>query len=682
MPVIALRRSALPLLALAFLALAPATHAAPVPSVLQATPASASFPDHDIYNGARTFQTFVVANPSAGPVTISGQSLSGADAGAFDIENANCQGAVLNPNDTCQLDVGFAPGSLGAKTAQLQIQDDTGELDVTLSGNGIAGTLSASPSPLDFPSAPYFYGTQTQNVNLQASFDAGVQVSSITFTGPDASLFSLAYGQNCASQLINASGNCGVGVAFSPTAPGTYHAQMVIASDSPASPLTVPITATALAGPHAQITGGTTPGDVAFGDTALGTDASRTLTLANDGDFPLQVQQIFVLTGRPQTFFVTGDGCTLQVLTPGSTCELTVHFKPGVTGAADATLLLIANGPGVSPFGLNGIGVRAPDGTALITGVPAAGQPLTCQASGFPAGASFAYQWTRDGQPIAGATGPSYMLTSADVGRAIACALHASNGSGAKDVTAASAPVTGRDLSELSESFLDPETCRFVGPARQLVLGRAPVVKVSPASPVTAWSPLRYTAQSALTLTLDGALIGRGRSVAIPPRALESFSDGWHALVIGDGPSSLSTPLFLAPCAAAVHLDGGPRETTVLRAATRTQMGNATFTLPKGLTLRPPAGRRNVQLAYQSAGRSLRSFNVRGAHGSSNGVAVVLGRRTITVSGLPAQTGVVRLSFRAGVLTGRGGIVNFFAAPNGSRPAAPSASAAAVWSSR
>lgn len=39
--------------------------------------------------------------------------------------------------------------------------------------------------------------------------------------------------------------------------------------------------------------------------------------------------------------------------------------------------------------------------------------------SGLGRGAHFTYQWLRDGKNIAGATSPVYLLTNADVGKAI-----------------------------------------------------------------------------------------------------------------------------------------------------------------------------------------------------------------------------------------------------------------------
>ena len=100
------------------------------------------------------------------------------------------------------------PGHLRAdqprapKTAALEITDDSGTLDVPLSGTGITGTLSATPNPVAFTPAPWFYGGQQQSITIQDSNDAGVQVNSAVITGPDASRFSIGWGQNCGSAAV------------------------------------------------------------------------------------------------------------------------------------------------------------------------------------------------------------------------------------------------------------------------------------------------------------------------------------------------------------------------------------------------------------------------------------------------------------------------------------------------
>lgn len=63
-----------------------------------------------------------------------------------------------------------------------------------------------------------------------------------------------------------------------------------------------------------------------------------------------------------------------------------------------------------------------------LSGTPAVGQTLTCAPgtwSGNPSG--FSYSWLRNGVPIAGQSGSTYVVQSADQGHSISCAVTAAN---------------------------------------------------------------------------------------------------------------------------------------------------------------------------------------------------------------------------------------------------------------
>ena len=178
----------------------------------------------------------------------------------------------------------------------MEITDDSGTLDVPLSGTGITGTLSASPNPIQFTAEPYFYGGQQQSITIQDSNDAGVQVTSAVITGPAASLFSIAWGQNCGSQQYGAeTAATWASTSIRPTVREPSTPGFEVTSDSLASPLIVPISATALSGPHGVVT----PLETDFGDVAIGSAVARTLTIFNEGDFPMQVQGMLMITGTP-----------------------------------------------------------------------------------------------------------------------------------------------------------------------------------------------------------------------------------------------------------------------------------------------------------------------------------------------------------------------------------------------
>ncbi|MFJ9313990.1 CHAP domain-containing protein [Pimelobacter simplex] len=71
-------------------------------------------------------------------------------------------------------------------------------------------------------------------------------------------------------------------------------------------------------------------------------------------------------------------------------------------------------------------GVIQPTTPAAVAGRPALGQVLTVTpATLTPTGTTVGYQWVRDGVPIPGATGTTYRLTAADVGRRVTAEMTA-----------------------------------------------------------------------------------------------------------------------------------------------------------------------------------------------------------------------------------------------------------------
>ena len=94
----------------------------------------------------------------------------------------------------------------------------------------------------------------------------------------------------------------------------------------------------------------------------------------------------------------------------------------------------------MTPIGFTGTGVPSPNGTATITGNPAAASTLTCNPVGYPAGTVYSYQWLRNGQTLRGATTATYTPSDGDVGSQLACRLTATNPVGTQTVTS---PPTG-----------------------------------------------------------------------------------------------------------------------------------------------------------------------------------------------------------------------------------------------
>lgn len=88
--------------------------------------------------GAGVLRTFVYtngANPTTGVLTY---TVSGANAGDFQVESDSCSGFSIASGGTCTVEVRFLPGSTGARTADIRVGDGTPEKTsvTTMTGTG------------------------------------------------------------------------------------------------------------------------------------------------------------------------------------------------------------------------------------------------------------------------------------------------------------------------------------------------------------------------------------------------------------------------------------------------------------------------------------------------------------------------------------------------------------------
>jgi hypothetical protein len=588
--------------------------------------------------GPSPSQTFSFTNDEGSSVNVSSVSLSGTDAAEFSTFNNGCSGAFLNDGDSCSVEVQVQPTSAGAKSASLDVDDGVGTASVPLSANAQAGTLTVSPDPIAFSPQPWYFGGTFQNANVQTS-SFGATISSVIITGPDASLFSIN-GGNCAGTTLFSFNSCGIGLNFNPTGPtGPAAANLVIDSDSPSSPTITPITADALSGPHPTAA----PSGRDFGAVRLGSSSrSQTFKLTNTGDFDLQVQQLLVVSGTPQWFPLSNDGCSGQIVHPGTRCTFRIAFAPSTAGLKEASIFVIANTPGpVTQIPVSGRAYPAPSAAATVAGMPAVGSALTCKVSNVSGALKF--RWLRAGSPIPGATGSRYVGTNADYGKRLACQVTAHNPVGS--VTAKSpptVPLAARNLANAPHSLVDEGSCRVVSVPP--VAG----VNVTGRNPATPESPLIFSSSKPIRVKL-GSFDARGKVVRITPRQLSSLGNGPHSLKV-DGKT---TSLVLAPCRVSASVSGSAGSPVRYELSGAIAIRHGSIKTPK-LTI--AAGRRILGEAMVFAhGRPQIRFPLTGPKTSYNGIKVRLSRHTVKFRHLPEDTGTVEVDLKHGRVRGTGG---------------------------
>jgi hypothetical protein len=346
----------------------------PSPSLLQ-------FGQTGIHYGDDPRERVTFSNESSSPTSIMSVGVDGDGSSSFQLVYDSCANQIVWPGSGCTVEVQFQPSQLGEQSAilTLELMSGEGTVEVPLAGTGSSGTPAADPSSLSFAGIPYTQQNgheegqnETEQVNVE-SLRYGTQIESVNIVGPDASSFSVQY-DDCENNQLASNNSCGAGIRFQPLSPGPKHAELVITSDSPNSPLVVPLEGEGLLGPKVSVEST----EAQLGDVELGSSASHTFTVTNGGDYPLYIQQSFVVSGTPQMFPLLSNTCDAQFVAPGASCEFTIGFQPNAAGEKDAALVFITNAtPQINVLGVDGVGVQTATASIPPQGLMPQATPTT-----------------------------------------------------------------------------------------------------------------------------------------------------------------------------------------------------------------------------------------------------------------------------------------------------------------
>jgi photosystem II stability/assembly factor-like uncharacterized protein len=351
--------------------------------------------------------TVTVTNNGNQITTLTGAPVTITGANAADFAFAPGTTCVANfvltaGGGSCLVKITFTPGATLARTASLNIFDDTPgspQSDV-LNGTGTIPNVAPSPSPVPFGIVNLGKTGAAVTVTVTNSGTAPSSLAAanpVTITGANAADFATVAGTTCVANFVLAAngGFCVVNIAFTPGALLARTATLNIADDAPGSPQVDTLNGT-----------GTQPGvnlsaaNVAFGTVDVGDTkpASPAITLTNNGTGPLTIAS-YVINGANPGDFSQANTCPVSpaTLAPGANCTVTPSFKPTAASARAANLVITDDAPG-SPqtITLGGTGVDFTPGTAPAPVTIPAGQAamyaLTMNpgATGFPNAITFA----------------------------------------------------------------------------------------------------------------------------------------------------------------------------------------------------------------------------------------------------------------------------------------------------
>jgi hypothetical protein len=271
---------------------------------------------------------------------------------AGDFQTSTICGATLLVGRNCSTAVTFTPTAAGARTATLTLTTDAGPKTISLSGTGVASslTLGFAPTTMAFPAQNTTTTSATRNLIIRNTGSAPVNITNIAGTSAE---FLVSPG-GCINTLQPGT-NCAIQVSFAPTVAGARSGNVTITSNATGSPQTVALTGT---GSATLPTTSLNPSGLAFSQVVGTTSQSQSVNLVNN--------TATSITGI--TFAHTGDFATpttcAATLAAGAACFFSVTFTPTAAGLRTGTVA-ITDSLGTQTVSLAGFGV-APSTSALL----------------------------------------------------------------------------------------------------------------------------------------------------------------------------------------------------------------------------------------------------------------------------------------------------------------------------
>jgi hypothetical protein len=135
--------------------------------------------------------------------------------------------------------VTFTPTASGTRTASLTVSDNASgsPQSVSLTGTGVAPTVTLSPSSLSFGQEDVNMTSPARTVTLSNAGSASVNILNIG-TG-----YYFAETNTCGSALA-AGANCAINVTFKPVTYGDFSGSLVVNDSAPGSPQICNLTGT------------------------------------------------------------------------------------------------------------------------------------------------------------------------------------------------------------------------------------------------------------------------------------------------------------------------------------------------------------------------------------------------------------------------------------------------------
>src|SRR5712692_10036826 len=298
----------------------------PLQPQLSVTPPSASFGNVGV--GTRNTYAFTLTNSGSASVTVSQANVSGSGLSVGGLSLP----LTLTPGQKTTFSVVFAPASTGNITGSVSLVSNAPNSPTTiaLSGTAVQPQISVVPPSASFGNV----GVGTRNTyafTLTNSGSASVTVSQANVSGSGLSVSGLSL-----PLTLTPGQKTTFSVVFAPATTGNITGSVLLVSNAPNSPTTIALSGTAVQ-PQLSVV----PPSASFGDVAVGTRNTQTITLINSGTGNMTISQA---TPSGNGFSMTGLTVPLT-LSAGQRTSFNVAFAPASAGSITGSLSLVSDAP-------------------------------------------------------------------------------------------------------------------------------------------------------------------------------------------------------------------------------------------------------------------------------------------------------------------------------------------------
>ena len=331
-------------------------------SAKQLTTVPAASPTMQTARTTSTTTSIQINNPSGVGTFLAPIALSGS--ANFAITSNNCS-ATLAAASFCSIVVTFTPDSDSAVSTTLNVrygpsaaQNTTQSIPLVINGSTqLISVIGVTPSSLTFP--PTLPGaTSTLSVDIGNSGNAALNLTSIALADNLPADFSIT-GNTCGPSIAVGAPACRVTVVFTPSTQSPRTARIVVTHNAAGGTTNIALSGSALLRPLVSLS----PTTLDFGSVIVNTASPlQSTVLTNTGNIDLHLGAITITGGSAAEYTQVGSTCAAgAVVTPASSCRVTLRFTPSALSNRNATLQISHDAAG-SPSSvlLSGIGVSAP----------------------------------------------------------------------------------------------------------------------------------------------------------------------------------------------------------------------------------------------------------------------------------------------------------------------------------